>query len=110
MRTSPAKEARVLNAVCSYWIITMNQMVIWEGGGRELGFENVEERMTSGDHGQRHPPRDWKDLADSCQREKEPRRGRDGAPPSLRHWPESPGYPRCAPSQHQISETREDYP
>ena len=37
-----------MNALCSYWVSSrdrvMNQMVVWEGEGRELGFENVEDK------------------------------------------------------------------
>ena len=47
-RRNKAKEAVELNAVCSYWMISrdriMSQMVVWEGGGRKLGFENVEDK------------------------------------------------------------------
>ena len=43
--TRPGKEALKLNAVCSCWMSRIiNQMVVWEGDGRKLGFENVEDK------------------------------------------------------------------
>ncbi|KAF8328293.1 DNA polymerase family A-domain-containing protein [Amanita rubescens] len=49
--TSPggeAKEALELSAVCSYWMSSrdriMNQMVVWEGDGRKLGFEDKDDK------------------------------------------------------------------
>jgi len=43
-----AKEALELNAVCSYWMSSrdriMDQMVVWEGGGQKLGFEDKDDK------------------------------------------------------------------
>ncbi|KAF8327638.1 hypothetical protein F5887DRAFT_1190097 [Amanita rubescens] len=43
-----AKEALELNAVRSYWMSSrdriMNQMVVWEGGGRKLGFKDKDDK------------------------------------------------------------------
>ena len=50
-RGDEAKEALELNAVCSYWISArdriMNQMVVWQQEGRDLGFNSKE--MTEGE-------------------------------------------------------------
>jgi DNA polymerase gamma 1 len=42
------KEALKLSVVCSYWMSwrdrIMNQMAVWEGGGRKLGFEDKDDK------------------------------------------------------------------
>ncbi|KAF8334423.1 hypothetical protein F5887DRAFT_1256706 [Amanita rubescens] len=43
-----AKESLELNAACSYWMSSrdqiMNQMIVWVGGGWKLGFEDKDDK------------------------------------------------------------------